>query len=83
MRTVCATDGTAIAFDQPGAGRAVILVGGTLGVRTHSMFTTWPRCWRRTAPCSPTTSPTTVAGAAIAATQRRMLLRARSKISTP
>ena len=31
--------GPASAFDPSGKGRAVILVGGALGVRTHPMFT--------------------------------------------
>jgi pimeloyl-ACP methyl ester carboxylesterase len=35
MRTVTSKDGTTIAYDQSGAGPAVILVDGALGCRTH------------------------------------------------
>jgi hypothetical protein len=42
MRTVTSNDGTTIAFDQSGAGPAVILVGGALSDRAAAAH--WPRC---------------------------------------
>lgn len=37
MRTVISKDGTTIAFDQSGAGPALLLVSGALGVSSHPM----------------------------------------------